>query len=445
MLSASIVLLNLAFQIHGSDFRNGTAVKSSTAAQNVQSKPAASKAKDKPAPKTKQDKEEDEAIGGLVNGLNALEGAGGLAGAAMRRKYMDRSQALVAHSMDIATAHYVEQFEERSQSLATNSTQPKEKEDNEEKEAVAGLVNGLSKIPMRNGKISTHGVHRANLKKAVLVANASATKAIAPKSPKSKEDKDEDEAITGLVNGLNKLPMRGGKVSPVAARMANLKRKTALVSHVAPTAEEASKDAERVKRAQSAVEKAEAAEKSVEQEAAEAHKEAQSTKEALKEKKPAAVLVSRKAPPAKSNQKPTKVQSPKNEQEGKEEREGVAGLVNGLSKIPMKNGKISTHGVRMATAAQRKKSSLVSHAAPVIPSKPKDQTSKKSALLSHAAPATTTTVRPASVNAGDAEAQLNKRVQHALELADAAEASVNQDEKEAHEEAEEARKFAKSI
>jgi len=165
MLSASIVLLNLAFQIHGSDFRNGTAVKSSTAAQNVQSKPAASKAKDKPAPKTKQDKEEDEAIGGLVNGLNALEGAGGLAGAAMRRKYMDRSQALVAHSMDIATAHYVEQFEERSQSLATNSTQPKEKEDNEEKEAVAGLVNGLSKIPMRNGKISTHGVHRANLKK----------------------------------------------------------------------------------------------------------------------------------------------------------------------------------------------------------------------------------------------------------------------------------------
>jgi len=409
MLRASVLLLMLVWQIDASHFRNSSAVKAG---------------KDAPvASISKKDKEDAEAVGGLVKGLNALaNGATGEAGAAMRRKYMTRSQALVTNSTNVKTT-------------------------------------GQSK--------------------------------------KTKEDKENDEAIAGLVNGLNKLPMQNGKASPVAARMANLKN-TALVSHAAPTAEVASKDANRIQRAQHALDKAEEATKSVDQEAAEARKDAESTKEALKTTKAAAALVSSKTTPAQKadaasaggEQMPTKPQTPKTQKEDKEEKEAVSSFVNGLSKIPMRNGKISPVGVRMAT---RKKSALVSHAAtpvpkpaatsakseekPQKPQTPKTQKEdkdekeavssfvnglskipmrngkvspigvrmataaqrKKSALVSHAAPSAQKAAAP--VDARDAEQ--NQRIQHALELADEEEKSVAQEEKEAHQEAEEARKLVR--
>jgi uncharacterized protein with von Willebrand factor type A (vWA) domain len=492
MLQASILLLNLVLQIHANHFRNSTAVKPSKGVPTAPN-PGASKSKTESSSKSRQDKEEAAAIGGLVKGLNALDGATGEAGAAMRQKYMTRNQALVTNS-----------------TKATKVKNDKTVEDKEQKEAISGLVDGLNKLPMRGGKVSPIGARIANLKKAALVSDKNTSKAHTQKAAMSKEDKENEEAIAGLVNGLKKLPMRDGKASPIAARMANIKnaaKNTALVSHKAPTAEVASKDAGRIQRAEHALEKADAAEKSVQQEAAEGHKDAQIAKETLKTKKVAAVLVSstppspppskkptkpstpkarkedkdeeeavssfvkglakipmrngkvspvgarmataaqrrksalvsQAAPPAqkvvaasaKGDQKPTKSKDPKSAKEDKEEEEAVSSFVNGLSKIPMRNGKVSPVGARMATAAKRKKSALMSNAAPPLP---KAQTSPEKALVSHS---TTTT----AVNARDAEQ--NKRIQHALEAADEEEKSVSHEEKEAHDEAEEARKIVK--
>jgi len=300
-------------------------------------------------------------------------------------------------------------------------------------------------VPASNLKTKANDASKVVVAHSTPHANATNMKSKPQTDKEKKADKEEREAIGNLVNGLSKLPMQGGKVSAVGARMANIAhnaKKAALVSHPSTPAQKEERqkklaqravdDAAQKERAQQALEKAEAAEKTVEQEKIDAHKAAEESKEALK-KKAAALVAGKMAPPTKGTEKQTKAPAAKKTKDTKtapptkpnakptqalkekEEKEGLAGLVNGLSKVPMKNGKVSQAGVRMANIAHNaKKAALVSHAASPDPVDPK-------------------------------EVEQAKRIQHALELADEAEKPIPEEEKAAHEEAEEARKLVGTL
>lgn len=147
----------------------------------------------------------------------------------------------------------------------------------------------------------------------------------------NKEKKDGAEEVAGLVKGLNALPMKDGKASPVAAKIANLKKSAMLVAREPPSTQAGSKPAEHENRQQHTLKKADSAEKSTKQ----------------------AQL---------SNTKPTGVQTAKDAKGKKDEAEAVAGLVNGLNALPTKGGKASPVGARIANL--RKPSMLVARQPP---------------------------------------------------------------------------------
>lgn len=420
MMRASLVLLTLLRVDCTSDQPKVHNTTSSSSVKLAENSRARSNLKTQPAPKEKKEKEESEAIGGLVNGLNALESAGGEAGAAMRRKIMDRN-ALVAHKSSTNTTKKannskilkvrkeapqnntkpsikVQLLKNHAEDPHSNTTQTnaqiplemKDKKKDMRAEASAG-PNAAQTMPEK--------VSAAAPKPTTILKNSEATIShSAPpaeeknstkesqvfKNHKDQENKEQKEAIGDLVHGLSKIPMHNGKISPAAVHVANHKasqkrgtKKAALVSPAAP--------------------------------------------------RPTTILKNNEAnvshsPAAGKNSTKDQVFKNHKYQENKDEKEAVGDLVHGLSKIPMHNGKISPGAVTVANhKANHKKGT------------------KKAALVSHAQPSQISPKLLEGLDATEAN-----RVQHALEMADSAENSIDQAEKEAHAEAMEARKYAKS-
>lgn len=444
-----VLLLPLAWHAHAAILRNVTGSKPALKMQKKENNAIAT-------PKTKQDKEEHEAIAGLVKGLNSLESAGGKTAQAVRRKAMRRNEVLVAHKSSHTNVT----------NMATNHQKPedkKTKEDKEDDEAIGSLVKGLNRLPMRGGQVSKSGAAIAAMKgkKEALVSRNVATPGASPaqEAEKTKEDKEGEKSASAFVNGINKIPMQNGKISANGVRrvLATRKAKAALaVKHqmhesgipatiATPGAQPASKseeDKEGEKAASAFVNglsKIPTKNGKVSPNGVRRVLATQKAKAALAVKNQ--THVSPPSPPPHHDAPSTTTTTTTTtttattttaakKQKHEEDKEGLkaaSAFVNGLSKIPMKNGKISPSAVRQVLATRTKNAALIRN----LVAQP-----GADALVAHAA------APHATVNARDAEQA--KRIEHALAMADAAEKSVNQFEKEAHEEAEEARKLLKS-
>jgi len=203
--------------------------------QAVEAKPAAkgvkpvAATKAKPAKEAqleaKKEKENAEAIGGLVEGLNSLDKSSGATAIAWSHK---KPVALVAPSTPNSTKPQV-----------STKAQDKAKKEKEEAAAgIGGLVKGLNSLPMSHGKVNP--AQARLMKKSAALVSHSATPANATKpqlstkaQDKAKKEKEEAAAgIGGLVKGLNALPMRGGRV--VASQARRMKKPAALVSRAPP-------------------------------------------------------------------------------------------------------------------------------------------------------------------------------------------------------------------